>query len=31
MEWISNLFLTGYGERSRTSFFNTIMKNNFGL
>ena len=31
MEWISSLFLTGYGERSRTSFFNTIIKNNFGF
>jgi hypothetical protein len=27
MEWISSLFLTGYGERCRTSFFNTIIKN----
>ena len=26
MEWISSLFLTGYGQRSRTSFFNTCLK-----
>ena len=31
MEWIASLFLTGYGQRSRTSFFNTCIKNNFGF
>jgi hypothetical protein len=31
MEWILILFLTGYGQRSRTSFFNTCIKNNFGF
>jgi hypothetical protein len=32
MEWISSLFLTGYGhcQRSRTSFVNTCIKKNFG-
>ena len=29
MEWISSFFLTGYGQRSRTSFFNTCIKKNF--
>jgi hypothetical protein len=29
MEWISSLFLIGYGQRSRTTFFNTFTKNNF--
>jgi hypothetical protein len=28
MERISSLFLMGYAQRSRTSFFNTCMKNN---
>ena len=34
MEWILSLFLTGYGQRSRTSFFNTCItciKKNFGF
>jgi hypothetical protein len=31
MEWILSLFLTGYGQSSRTSFFNTCIKNNFGF
>ena len=31
MEWISSLFLPGYGQRSRTSFFNTCIKKNFGF
>ena len=31
MEWISSLFLTGYGQRSRTFFFNTCIKKNFGF
>ena len=31
MEWISSLFLTSYGKRSRTSFFNTCIKKNFGF
>ena len=31
MEWISSLFLTGYGQRSRSSFFNTCIKKNFGF
>ena len=29
MEWISSLFLTGYGQRSRTFFFNKCIKKNF--
>ena len=31
MEWISSLFLTGYGQRSRTSFFNKCIKKSFGF
>ena len=31
LEWISSLLLTGYGQRSRTSFFNTCLKRNFGF
>jgi hypothetical protein len=31
MEWILSLFITGCGQRSRTSFFNTCIKNNFGF
>jgi hypothetical protein len=31
IEWILSLFLTGYGQRRRTSFFNTCVKNNFGF
>jgi hypothetical protein len=31
MEWISSLFLTDYGNRSKTSFFNRCIKNNFGF
>ena len=26
MEWISSLFFMGYGQRSRTSFFNRCLK-----
>ena len=29
MEWISSLFLMGYGQRNRKSFFNTYIKKNF--
>ena len=31
IEWILSLFLTGYGQRSRTSFFNKCIKKNFGF
>ena len=31
MEWISSLFLTDYGQRSRASFFNICIKKNFGF
>ena len=31
MGWISSLFLTGYDQRSRTSFFNKYIKKNFGF
>ena len=31
MGWISSLFLTGYCQRSRTSFFNKCIKKNFGF
>ena len=31
MEWISGLFLIGYGQRSRTSFVDTCIKKNFGF
>jgi hypothetical protein len=31
MEWILSFFLTGYGQRSRISFFNTLRKKEFWI
>ena len=31
MEWISSLFLIGYGRRSKTSFVNKCIKKNFRI